>query len=1177
VEQGMSEGGLLALSAGYVGLLFVLAYWGDNREFSGWSLRSRSLLYGLTLAVYCTSWTFYGAVGAAINGGWVFLPIYLGPLLLLLFGRGLLERLILASKTHNVTSIADFIASRYGKVQHLAVLVTLVAVVGVLPYIALQLKAVSLSVDALSGAANSQRPLFADTAFLVAMFLAVFAILFGTRRIDATEHHRGLMLAVAMESVVKLIALLAAAVYAVYLLSTDSPSSIDLLDDARVASLLSPDMLPPGFIAQTMLAFVALLCLPRQFQVAVVECDDVRHLRTARWSFGLYLILVCLAVLPIALAALVNTEAIAGTPDMAVLRLPLLGDSQLLALFVYLGGFSAATGMVIVETVALSTMICNDLVMPLLWKFQRFGLPQQQNVSGLLLTVRRISILAIAALGYAYYRLTEQFQALAAIGLLAFSAVAQFAPAIIGGLYWRGASRRGVAMGLLAGFLLWLYTLLLPTLARAGWFATDWIEFGPFGLAWLRPQSLFNLSGWDALTHGVFWSLLANISLFVFFSLRYRPDLNQRIQAAPFLDPYSSPVAVTETEDWGRVKVGELLSLSSRIVGDEPALRAFIEFAEERQQSLQREQSADRGWFRFTERLLAGAVGAASARAMLTTALRGSGMDIGQVVALLDQTSQEQRFNRELLHTMMENISLGISVVDSEMRLVAWNRQYLELFEYPDGMVYVSCPVAALIRYNAERGECGPGEVDQHVRKRLAHMRAGTPHLFERVRADGRVIEMRGQPIHGGGYVTTYADVTPYKRNETALRQSEQSLREYSETLEQRVQERTEALTVALDAQEHARQEAVWANQSKTRFIAAASHDLLQPMNAARLFTTALNQHETDDAEIRTLAKQIDGSLRGAEELLTALLDISRLDSGALTPNRSAFPLQELFIDLRLQFAPLAETRGMFFRTLDTRLWVNSDRQMLRRILQNFVSNALRYTGKGGVLLGARRSADGIRLEVWDTGPGIPLHHQQAIFDEFHRTGEVSPWGEKGLGLGLAICQRMARLLEHATMLRSTPGSGSCFAVTVPRADADTLHEAEPTGQLTSGSLDGLRVLCIDNEPDILAGMQALLTRWGCEPILAADQEAAEQAVSGQTVAVQPQVILADYHLADGVDGLALLTLLANRNDRLLPGALITADHSEMLAARVKAAGFTLLRKPVKPAALRAFLSARIG
>ena len=1166
----MSEGGLLALSAGYVGLLFVLAYWGDNRELSGWSLRSRSLLYGLTLAVYCTSWTFYGAVGAAVNGGWVFLPIYLGPMLLLLFGRGLLERLILASKAHNVTSISDFIASRYGKVQHLAVLVTIVAVVGVLPYIALQLKAVTLSVDALSGATNAQRPLFADTAFIVAILLAVFAILFGTRRIDATEHHRGLMLAVALESVVKLIALLAAAIYAVYLLSADTATPLTLLDDARVASLLSPNMLPPGFIAQTLLAFVALLCLPRQFQVAVVECDDVRHLRTARWSFGVYLLLVCVAVLPIALAALLNPQVIAGTPDMAVLRLSLLGDSQALALFVFIGGFSAATGMVIVETVALSTMICNDLVMPLLWKFKRFGLPERQNVSSLLLIVRRISILAVALLGYAYYRLTEQFQALAAIGLLAFSAVAQFAPAIIGGLYWRGASRRGVAMGLLAGFLLWLYTLLLPTLARAGWFATDWIEFGPFGLAWLKPQSLFNLSGWDALTHGVFWSLLANISLFVFFSLRYRPDLNQRIQAAPFLDPYASPVAPPEAEDWGRVRIGELLALSSRIVGDEPALRAFSEFADERQQALKREQSADRGWFRFTERLLAGAVGAASARAMLTTALRGSGMDIGQVVALLDQTSQEQRFNRELLHTMMENISLGISVVDSDMRLVAWNRQYLELFDYPDGLVYIGCPVAALIRYNAERGECGPGEVEEHVRKRLAHMRAGTPHVFERVRADGRVIEMRGQPIHGGGYVTTYADVTSYKRNEQALRQSEQSLREYSETLGQRVQERTEALRAALEAQQLARQEAVWANQSKTRFIAAASHDLLQPMNAARLFTTALNQHETDDAEIRTLAKQIDGSLRGAEDLLTALLDISRLDSGAQTPNRSVFPLADLFADLKLQFGSLAETRGLSFTVVTTQVWVDSDRQMLRRILQNFISNALRYTRSGGVLLGLRRTPTGIRLQVCDTGPGIPLHHQQAIFEEFHRTGEVSPWGEKGLGLGLAICQRMGRLLEHEITVHSQPGKGSCFSVTVPRATPSQRQDAETLLPLTASSLQGLRVLCIDNEPDILLGMQALLSRWGCVPMLAADQEAAERAMQAD-----PQVILADYHLTDGVDGLALLTLLANHKGQVLPGALVTADHSDMLAERVRAAGFTLLRKPVKPAALRAFLMAR--
>ena len=1285
----MSEGVLLLISTGYVGLLFLLAYWGDGRGFSSLTPRRRAVLYSLTLAVYCTSWTFYGAVGAAVNGGWAFLPIYLGPLLLLVFGRGLLERLVLASKTQNITSIADFVASRYGKAQHLAVLVTLVAVVGVLPYLALQLKAVALSVEVLARTPAHGRPLFTDTAFIVAVLLALLAILFGTRRIDATEHHRGLMLAIALESLVKLLALGAVAAYALYRLSDGGlPDLGALAADPRLKKLMAPDALPPGFLAQTLLAFAALFCLPRQFHVAVVECEDARFVKTARWLFSGYLILVSLAVLPIAAVTLTDPRLAGSYPDMAILLLPLAGGHDILALLVFIGGFSAATGMVIVATVALSTMICNDLVMPVLWRLKLFGLPERKRLLGLLLAVRRISILAVALLGYVYYRLTEQYQQLATIGLLAFSAVVQFAPALVAGLYWRGGSRRGATAGLAAGFGLWLYTLLLPNLARAGWLSAQWVHDGPFGLAWLRPQALFNLSGWDPLTHGVFWSLLANIGLFVFMSLRYRPDLNERIQATPFLDPYASPATAAETEDWGRITIGELMQLAGRIVGEEYARDAFWDFSKNRGQTLMRHQFADRGHLQFTERLLAGAMGAPSARAMLTTALRGSGMDIGQVMSLLDQTSEVQRFNRELLHTMMENIAQGICVVDADMRIVAWNRRYLELFDYPDGMIYVGCPVANLIRFNAERGECGPGDVEEHVSKRIAHMRAGTPHVFERVRADGRVIEMRGQPLQGGGYVTTYADVTHFKQTEQALRESERNIRVYTDSvpvmlayvdadmrfrfanraylnffnmtreelvgrpirevlneaqlrrreehiaavlkgerqdfeieldthrgtslyalgtyipefdrdgrvagfysifqdisarrraelalaeakaaLEVRVEQRTQELREALSAQEVAKQDAVDANLSKTRFIAAASHDLLQPLNAARLFTAALGQHDTDDSEVKTLARQIDGSLRGAEELLSVLLDISRLDTGALTPNLGAIPLRELFNALRVQFAPLAATRGLKFRCIDTSLAVVSDRQMLRRIVQNFVSNALRYTRGGGVVLGARREGKQVRIEVWDTGPGIPPSQQRMIFEEFQRLGEVSPWGEKGLGLGLAICERMARRLEHRIGLRSEPGMGSVFTLILPRATDTDVREIEPAPTIPAGSLAGMKVLCIDNEPAILEGMRALLSRWGCAPLVAADQDAAEAAL-----AEQPDVVLADFHLEHGVDGLALLSLLTHRNDKPLPGALITADHSEALAAKVKAAGFSLLRKPVKPAALRAFLAAQ--
>ena len=523
----------------------------------------------------------------------------------------------------------------------------------------------------------------------------------------------------------------------------------------------------------------------------------------------------------------------------------------------YVGGFSAATGMVIVASVALATMVSNDLVVPLL--LRSGAVNEGQGIDRQVLWVRRATIVALALMAYAYHRGAPGNASLAQHGLLSFAAVAQFAPALIGGLYWRVASRAGAFAGLFAGALLWAYTLLLPALARSGWFGTGWIEQGPLGLVWLRPQQLFGLSGWDPLTHGVFWSLLLNVGAFFFVSARQRPRLQDQLLAAPFLDPYAQRPAIGPGGWAGSVRGGELLALAERIVGERNARRAFAEHARQQGRAWQPDQPADRALAQFTERLLASAIGAASARLTLTSALRGSGMELGEVVALLDEANQELRFNRQILSTTLENISQGVSAVDAEMRLVAWNRRYQDMFGYPDGMLYVGRPVSDLIRWNAERGELGPGEVEAQVQRRIDHLRAGTPYVFERVRASGQVLEMRGQPLPGGGYVTTYSDVTDYKRAELALLEA-------NETLEQRVELRT--------------REAEAAQQSKVRFLAAVSHDVLQPLNAARLFTSALRESR-DGGEQAHLAGRVDASLRAAEDLLDGLLDISRLDASS--------------------------------------------------------------------------------------------------------------------------------------------------------------------------------------------------------------------------------------------------------------------------------------------------------
>jgi Na+/proline symporter/signal transduction histidine kinase len=1145
---------LLLVALLYVALLFAVAYLGDRRALYPLRPKLRPVVYSLALAVYCSSWTFYGAVGTAARGGLAYLPIYLGPILLFVFGFDVLRRMVRIAGQRNITSIADFIGARFGKSHGLAALVAVIAVTAVVPYIALQFQAVAMSFGILGGGQHGAITVGGiDSALWCAVLLAVFAILFGARTIDATEHHHGMVLAIALESLIKLLAFVALAIYATW-------RGPGLLQSVQVpVAQLHNSGLPSGFVVQTMLALCAMFCLPRQFQIGVVECEDAGDLKRARWLVPLYMVVISLAVLPIVAAGAALPEVRQGIADAWVLTLPMVHGDRGVALLAFVGGFAAATGMVIVSSIALSTMISNDLVMPALLRIRRLRLEQRSDLSRLVLRVRQVAIVGLAIMAYVYYRVAARQEFLAATGLLAFVAVAQFVPALIAALYWRGASRRGVAVGLLGGFALWAYTLLLPTLSRT----QHWVQDGPLGWEWLRPHSLFGLSGWDPMVHGTFWSLLVNVGCLVFISLRFHPSLAERLRAAAFID--ANPATRPGMGDWrGRVVVADLHTLAERIVGERAAARAFDEYSQSHGHKLLGSEVANRALIQYTERLLASAVGAANARRILIGALSGSGLDLAEAMALMDETSQELRFNRELLSTTLENVSQGISVVDAQMLLVAWNRRYLELFDYPEGMVHVGVPVENLIRWNAELGECGPGEVDAHVAKRIDYMRMGSAHLFRRVRPDGTVIEMLGRALPGGGYVTTYSDVTAYKR-------AEQALLDANETLEQRVQLRTAELSEALAATAQARQAAESANISKTRFLAAASHDLLQPLNAARLFTSALRQQPGLDAEASTLAERIDASFRAAEGLLDALLDTSRLDAGSYHPDVGDFALADVFESLKAQFAVVAAQRDLRLHVVATKLAVRSDPQLLRRIVQNLISNALRYTSHGGVLVGARRDGDEVRIEVWDTGPGIPCEQRLRIFDEFQRLDQPSPWGEKGLGLGLSICDRLATILGHRLDLHTAVGHGSCFVIRVPRSAAVPVrrHNVQRSG---GGEQLPLTVLCLDNDAAILDGMRALLCRWGVECRVALDVAHARSEIQRGGV----DVILADYHLTDAMDGLQAAEYLRTLVTTLPPVVVITADGSSELKQRARVLGYPLLHKPLRPAALRALLSALV-
>ncbi|BBF76945.1 hybrid sensor histidine kinase/response regulator [Acinetobacter ursingii] len=1150
--------GVLAL---YILVLFLCAFFGEKHA-SRLSTRGRMLLFSLTLGVYCSSWTFYGATGAAVREGIIFLPIYLGPLLFIWFGYDIWRRLGRVRRHHAISSIADFIAARYGKSGTLASLVTILAVIAIIPYLALQLRAIALSASVVL----DQGPHLNTTTnsvLLMTGVLAILAMMFGTRQIANTEQHGGLMLAVAFESFVKLSALICVALFFIF----ETPNNLRQIshDVAKTFHEVQLFGVPETFWIQTLLAGLAIICLPRQFHVAVVELRDEKHIRGARRWFAVYLILTTLAIIPIASWALHAAPQFLTIPDVAVLSLPLSYNQEWLTLLAFLGGFSASTGMLLVSSVALSIMLSNDLIMPALWRFNLIS-RHDTRLPQMLKFTRRICILAVMLLGFLFFHFFNDIDQLSVFGLLAFSAVAQFAPALIGGLYWRGGSRQGVYAGLIVGFLMWMYTLLVPTILislpdQYQDFSYHFLHSGPFDISWLRPEALLGFESFAPLTHGVIWALGLNIILYVWISRIYRPSVAEQIQAESFFYYETKPLPAQHTStdmsylhhDAARLRVGDLITLAKRITGDRPTQHAFAQFSSQNNVLLNEHSFANGMWWRFTEQYLAGTIGAASARTLLTTAMVNNGLALGQVANILDQASQWQRFNQNLLMTMIDHMTQGVSVVDENMCLVAWNNQYLKLFDYPKDLVYVGCPIADLIRYNAERGECGPGSVEEHVRKRIHWMQVGSAHEFERIRKDGRVIQMRGNPIEGGGFVTTFADITAFRENEAVL--------------EARVMDRTQQLADALTEQQLAREQADKANMSKSRFIAAASHDLLQPMHAARLFSTVLEQSVHSEQERQTL-QQLDRALYGAESMLSALLDIARLEGGSLQPKRQAYPLHDLLSDLSLQFKSIAAQRNIQLKVHDAQFWIDTDPQWIRRIIQNFVSNALRYTASGRVVVGVLRSArkpQHIRIGVWDTGPGIAEEQRIKLFQEFERCGHTSPWGEQGLGLGLAIVQRMTSLLDYPVEVYSELGKGSTFMIEVPTVPAPQKTVAA-LQQNTAILATGYRVLCLDNDETILDGMAALLSKWGYDVFKATEPEQALTIIQTENI----QVWLIDQHL--NRDQLGMDFILAHR-PASVPVALITADSDPELPQRLKEMNIVLLKKPLKPAGLRAWLS----
>lgn len=649
----MSSGTVILVSVLYLAALFGVAYWGEYRSRKGKSPVTNPYIYALSMAVYCTAWTFYGSVGRVVTNGIEFLSVYIGPTLLAPVWWIVLRKIIRICKVQRITSISDFISSRYGKDIGLGVLVTVVTIIGIIPYIALQLKAITTSFATLSQA-HPDNTFLGDLSLYIAVGLALFTVLFGTRKLEATERHEGMVTAVAFESVVKLVTFLAAGLFVTYVVFDgfgDITQRVSQIPRLNSLFTLPAEGGHATLFWHTLLSFGAFLFLPRQFQVSVVENVNESHLRKAMWLFPLYLFIINIFVIPIAFGGKLLLPASIDA-DNYVLAIPLYFNQKILALLVYIGGFSAATSMIIVETIALSIMLTNSLVMPVLARNPRWQ--RHINMGRFVAQSRRLGIIIIILLSYVYYRYFGNIASLVSLGLISFAAVSQFAPAIIGGLFWKGATRLGAIVGILAGFSVWFYTLVFPTLLNVIGLSDAILQQGPWGIGWLNPLALFGLSGFDNLSMSVFCSLLLNVCAFVGVSLYTTPTALEHNQAILFVDIFKYSTIQESAAVWrGTAYITDLNSLLAQFMGKARAERVLSLYAL-RHGINTKNQQADPRLVNYAEKLLAGIVGAASARLMVASVSKEERIGIEEMVDILKSSQEIMGINKELTRKSLQ-------------------------------------------------------------------------------------------------------------------------------------------------------------------------------------------------------------------------------------------------------------------------------------------------------------------------------------------------------------------------------------------------------------------------------------------------------------------------------------------------------------------------------------------
>jgi Na+/proline symporter/nitrogen-specific signal transduction histidine kinase len=677
----MSNYLLFSIIVLYLASLFVIAFLAEKNGKSKWV--NNSVVYTLSLGVYCTAWTYYGSIGIAANSGVNFLPIYLGPVIAAPLWIVLLRKIIRISKQHKISSIADFLSLRYGNNRFLGALVTVVCLLGIVPYISLQLKAVSETFQLLSDDSSYvSTTVYDDSTFYIAVLLAVFATFFGTQTTDASEKHKGIVMTVAIESVLKLVFFICVGVFVTYVLFDGTGDIYKQMAQApNFSSLTSVNGFENGFIwlYTILLSFFAIFLLPRQFQVSVVENVRSKHLKNAIWMFPLYLLLFNVFVIFVAWAGNLNI----GIPEQAeyyALLLPLQNGNTFLAALVFLGGLSAVISMVVVSTLALSVMVSNNLVIPYGF-LDRFIQNHPERNAKYIKNIRRISIFSIIIIAYAFYVNFSYELSLYSIGLIAFVIIAQLAPSFFVGLFWNRGSSKGAIIGIIAGFAITFYTLILPFSIQAFTGSNEFVENGFLGIESLKPHALLGIDFLSPPTHAFFWSMLANGFCYLLFSLLYKGNYRERNYAEMFVDSRNYSDLQDGALVWkGEAYVAEIKKVLNKFLGEERTERALSLFF--RKYNLAPDtQMADARLINFSEKLLTGSIGSASAKILIASVVKEEEVSLIEVLKILEESKETISRNKLLREKSEELTQLTSKLKEANVELVEKDKQKDEFLD----------------------------------------------------------------------------------------------------------------------------------------------------------------------------------------------------------------------------------------------------------------------------------------------------------------------------------------------------------------------------------------------------------------------------------------------------------------------------------------------------------------